>query len=64
MGIIERELNEYLFLEFGMEGEATSISESWLGALGNGSNHNARVPRLLITQFDAGELSGMRYRSG
>ena len=29
MGSIERELNEYLFLEFGMEEEETSISETW-----------------------------------
>jgi hypothetical protein len=30
MGSIERELNEYLFLEFGMEEEEEAlISESW-----------------------------------
>ena len=29
MESIERDLNDYLFLEFGMEGEETSISETW-----------------------------------
>jgi len=29
MESIERELNAYLFLEFGMEEDETSISETW-----------------------------------
>ena len=29
MGSIERDLNDYLFREFGMEGEESSISETW-----------------------------------
>lgn len=42
MESIERDLNAYLFLEFGMEGEETSISETWpfslrrLGEIGVG----------------------------
>jgi len=48
MGSIEHDLNAYLFLEFGMEGEETSISETWPFSLRRLGEIGVRV----IFEFD------------
>lgn len=48
MGSIERDLNEYLFLEFEMEGDEISISETWPFSLRRLGEIGARV----IFEFD------------
>ena len=48
MESIERELNAYLFLEFGMEEDETSISETWPFSLRRLGEIGARV----IFEFD------------
>jgi len=48
MGSIERDLNAYLFLEFGIDGEETSISETWPFSLRRLGEIGARV----IFEFD------------